>query len=546
MTRPQISEHRVIGLNDAPPAREERRGADIHDARVVHATRGRPGEVPGGHSLADLILARLSSWRYERLLLCTVDAAAMLLAFMVSHAVLLASNGYGQAEFMAYWFPYPTEARFLVFAAMAALAIARFWTAGHYSRRKPFWNELQETLSILLMLAVLDAALVFLGKWPFSRFMWLMTWSLALVTVPMLRILMKRLLIRAHGWKRPTLILGCGDNAASTAAAFESDSLMGFDVVAFAALPNSRHDDVPETIALSGRSVPVLHADSDFVQQLLRLSHLNNLGYLKLVVALESYEFDRYRSMLEALSRHYHDIQVVPHMPGIPVFGMEMTFWFSHDLMLFWVRNNLARLGPRMTKRVFDVVVATGLLIVLSPLFAYLIWRIRRDGGPAFHAHQRIGRHVVPFRCYKFRSMQPNAEAVLQAHLAANPQAQDEWAQHFKLKNDPRVTPLGASLRKSSLDELPQLWNVLKGDMSLVGPRPVVEAELTRYNARVDDYLAVKPGITGLWQTSGRNDIDYERRVFLDAWYIRNWSLWHDAVILLRTVKVVLNRNGAY
>jgi Undecaprenyl-phosphate galactose phosphotransferase WbaP len=186
------------------------------------------------------------------------------------------------------------------------------------------------------------------------------------------------------------------------------------------------------------------------------------------------------------------------------------------------------------------------LLLLLSPLFAYLSWRIRQDGGSAVYAHTRVGRGGELFQCLKFRSMIPDAEAVLQDLLARDSVASAEWGRDFKLKSDPRITSIGEFLRKSSLDELPQLWNVLKGDMSLVGPRPVVEAELERYGDLVDYYLEARPGITGLWQISGRSNIEYSDRVNLDAWYVQNWSLWYDLVILLKTVRVVVRCEGAY
>jgi lipopolysaccharide/colanic/teichoic acid biosynthesis glycosyltransferase len=142
--------------------------------------------------------------------------------------------------------------------------------------------------------------------------------------------------------------------------------------------------------------------------------------------------------------------------------------------------------------------------------------------------------------------MVPNAAEVLEQLLATNAEAKAQWEKDFKLKDDPRITPVGAFLRKTSLDELPQLWNVLKGEMSLVGPRPVVEEELARYEDKVEFYLCTRPGMTGLWQVSGRNDIDYSERVALDAWYVKNWNLWYDIAIMFKTVGVVLHRDGAY
>jgi lipopolysaccharide/colanic/teichoic acid biosynthesis glycosyltransferase len=169
-----------------------------------------------------------------------------------------------------------------------------------------------------------------------------------------------------------------------------------------------------------------------------------------------------------------------------------------------------------------------------------------QDGGPVLFAHRRIGRGGKPFFCYKFRSMAVDAESRLAELLARDPAAREEWARDHKLRDDPRVTPLGAFLRRSSLDELPQLFNVLQGTMSLVGPRPIVDAEISRYGKRFHHYCAVKPGITGLWQVSGRSDLSWEDGLRLDLYYVENWSLAADVVILWKTIGAVMASRGAY
>jgi lipopolysaccharide/colanic/teichoic acid biosynthesis glycosyltransferase len=190
--------------------------------------------------------------------------------------------------------------------------------------------------------------------------------------------------------------------------------------------------------------------------------------------------------------------------------------------------------------------IAAVLLILLSPLFAIivvLIWQ--RDGGPVLFAHYRVGYEGKLFRCMKFRTMLRNSEEVLSDLLRNDPQARAEWERDHKLVNDPRVTRIGRFLRRSSLDELPQLLNVLRGEMNLVGPRPITVAELARYGRVRWHYLSVRPGITGLWQVSGRNNTTYEQRVALDRRYVEQRSLWLDLGILLRTMRVVAVREGA-
>lgn len=197
-------------------------------------------------------------------------------------------------------------------------------------------------------------------------------------------------------------------------------------------------------------------------------------------------------------------------------------------------------------KRVLDVGGAILLAVVFSPLMLAIAVLMRREGESIIYKHRRVGRHGQAFECLKFRTMVPNAEHVLREILERDPQIRAEWVRDHKLRCDPRVTRLGRFLRRTSLDELPQLWNVMRGEMSLVGPRPVVREELLRYGRNVRAYLSAKPGITGLWQVKGRNDTDYRRRVVLDTYYVRNQNLLLDLYILLKTTRVVLGGSGAY
>ena len=200
-----------------------------------------------------------------------------------------------------------------------------------------------------------------------------------------------------------------------------------------------------------------------------------------------------------------------------------------------------------IAKRALDILGAGIGLVLLAPFFLIVALMVRADGGPAFFAHQRVGRGGKLFGCLKFRSMVIDSQARLEELLASDPAARAEWEATRKLKNDPRITRIGRFLRSTSLDELPQLINVLLGEMSLVGPRPVQEAEIDRYyGASAAHYMAVRPGITGLWQVSGRSETSYESRVALDVAYVSRPSLLADISILLRTPVAVLSRRGAH
>ena len=203
--------------------------------------------------------------------------------------------------------------------------------------------------------------------------------------------------------------------------------------------------------------------------------------------------------------------------------------------------------SKRALKRVFDFCLTVFLLTLSAPVFLAISVAIRMDSsGPVFYAQRRIGRGGKEFNAWKFRSMRPDAEALLATYLAENPAMAVEWEQNHKLRFDPRTTRIGRFLRSTSLDELPQLWNVLRGDMSLVGPRPIVRAEIHRYGRHFGLYTRVQGGLTGLWQVSGRSSTSYDERVQFDAFYARNWSIWLDLCILFRTIGVLLVRAGAY
>ena len=423
-----------------------------------------------------------------------------------------------------------------IFLTLSLICLALFVIKGHYSKRIPFWDELRQMLKALVLVGLVHTLILVLLQEGPPQSISATTWVYALFTLPLMRMLTKRALLSTGLWSYPTIIIGDGENAEDTAKALAAERMMGYEIIQFLSI------DAPKraSINVKGALISVTQMDNDPEKQ------FQQLGNPHVVVALERGGLDRIQHYVDRLSLFYPRLSVVPALRGLPLFGADMHSFFSHEVILLNLRNNLRPLANRSIKRAFDIVVSAILLLLLSPVFLYIVEKIRKSGGPAFFAHSRIGRNGVTFPCYKFRSMVPNAQEVLQNLLDTSPEARAEWDKDFKLKNDPRITPIGSFLRKTSLDELPQLWNVLKGEMSLVGPRPVISEELDRYGERAVHYLQAKPGMTGLWQVSGRNDVDYESRVYLDAWYVKNWNLWTDIVILFKTVGVVLQRDGAY
>lgn len=474
---------------------------------------------------------KFSPW-INRFSLIFSDIVALGFAFVFSH-FLIEKLGEKNPNFIEWMSSTPGQARGWVFVLLAIVSIAWFWThLRHYTYRKPFWNELREVCITILALAVADLALAALAKWQLSRTYWLTLWSLSLVLIPLGRFLTKQLLFRLKCWQWPSVIVGCGENAKDAYLALQSEKMMGFDVIGFIA-PNGQCAVSP----VQGK--PVLNEDIDVL--------VKRIPDVKFFVAVEYEQRDQLDECLRNLTqRKIRNISVIPTIRGVPLYGTDVSHFFSHEVLMLRIRNNLARFSARFLKRGFDIVVSALLIVLLSPVLAYIGWKVSRDGGSPIYGHERVGRNGRKFKCLKFRSMIINSQEVLQNLLATDPEAKAEWDKDFKLKNDPRITPIGHFIRKTSLDELPQLWNVLTGEMSLVGPRPVIEAELERYGDDVDYYFMTKPGMTGLWQVSGRNDTDYATRVYLDAWYVKNWSLWYDIAIMFKTINVVLKRDGAY
>jgi len=264
------------------------------------------------------------------------------------------------------------------------------------------------------------------------------------------------------------------------------------------------------------------------------------------VMAVEDTDPSSYRSDLDFWSSQAQDVIIIPSEFQLPTLWTETRD--IGGIMGLHARAKLLSQWRLVAKRLLDI----GLVVLFSPLLVPICLVIAalvrlNSRGPIFFGHKRIGRFGKTFTAWKFRSMIPNANEVLEDYLNSHPELRAEWERDHKLRDDPRIIPgVGHIIRKFSLDELPQLWNVLRGDMSLVGPRPIVDSEIEKYCDVFPLYLKVTPGITGLWQVSGRNNTTYHERITLDAFYVRNWSPWLDIYILARTIKTVLLREGAF
>lgn len=352
---------------------------------------------------------------------------------------------------------------------------------------------------------------------------------LAVALVPLLRSAMRGWLGKRAWWGYPAVIFGAPIPASEIAAAMRNKPGQGLKPVAIVSDGRGSLEHVAGLPVLSAR---------DLIEQ----AELDSGTYAVLAPNANAH----IQAQLDACKdRFTRIIAISASFPGIA------NLWATPHAMggLLGIEICQQALLPHkhLLKRISDLILAVVSAPVTLPLIAAIAVWVKLDSpGPIFFRQERIGRGGRTFRAWKFRTMVANAGQILDQELDHDPALRLEWELTQKLKRDPRLTRAGRILRKSSLDELPQLWNVLKGEMSLVGPRPIVQAEVARYGPHFAAYARVPGGITGLWQVSGRNDTSYEERVGLDAYYVRNWSVWLDLYILFRTVGTVLFRKGAY
>ena len=347
------------------------------------------------------------------------------------------------------------------------------------------------------------------------------------------------LLKRVGAGQTPVLLAGSGEVARRIVATLQGDAYSGFRVVGYfdGAVRQGRRarQEASRPRGMETLGVPYLGSLRDVVPVARKRD-------IKTLLACQD---DRlFRMQMAEFAAWFSYIEYLPTARTFPVFGSRAVVF--DGLGGLEMMNQGRMKAKRAQKRLLDFALAAVAFAVLSPFFVVLPLLIRLTSrGPAFYRQERLGRNGRPLRVWKFRSMYVDADARLAKLLEGSPAVAAEWKANFKLAHDPRVTPLGRFLRKTSLDELPQLFNVFAGDMALIGPRPIVEDEIPHYGDSYKVFSSVRPGITGLWQVSGRSDTDYARRVALDTYYVLNWSPWMDIWILVRTVFAVLLMRGA-
>lgn len=410
-----------------------------------------------------------------------------------------------------------------------------------YLIRYPFWDETKVILkSVTIAIFFIVIAIIIRNMYGnISRSLFIYLWVFLIFVQPTVRFFGKKLLYRIGLWKDSVLIIGAGNTAVETVKGLISDGQLGYHVIGFL-------DDDPRkinTYITINRNRYKVYGKVKQFTKFIRLLDISNV-----IIAMPQLSREKLSELTASVQKYTKSVFIVPDLAGIAQINTELHYLFMQKIFLLKIKNNLKSGFNQVVKWLFNMAISILLLPFLLPVIAVIAVMIRLDSkGPAFIIQDRLGIHDSIFKCVKFRTMYLDSDRILEKHLRSNPEVRREWQKYKKIKGyDPRVTKIGKVLRRTSLDELPQIFNVLKGEMSLVGPRPYLPREKKEIMEYIDDILLTNPGITGLWQISGRNELVFMERLKLDAWYVQNWSVWLDIIILFKTIPVLFKRKGAY
>lgn len=393
-----------------------------------------------------------------------------------------------------------------------------FRTKGHYRRRQALADQLGAVIGGSAIAMLCAVATQFVTIEVGSRLLTLSYW---LILVPFLivgRALTRRALRAFNAWASPAVLFTDVGRQQELATFVKRRAEIGAQIVSVMTVTEVKPSDLVETIVQ-------VHRDG------------------AIAIYAPTNGDPAYSEVVQSLVLLGIPFILSPQLGPVPNHA-EILEFPPEDIALIDIRDPINRPFANLTKRAFDLVLASVALLSLLPLLATIALIIRTDGGPALFRQKRVGRNGKIFYCLKFRSMVLNAEDKLQRMIETDPAIAAEWKAYQKLKRDPRITFIGRFIRKANIDELPQIINVLRGDMSIVGPRPMIEPQIVEYGPAFEAYKRVRPGITGMWQVNGRNATTFTERARLDAWYVRNWSLWRDFVILVRTIREVIFARG--
>ncbi|MFP4097378.1 MAG: exopolysaccharide biosynthesis polyprenyl glycosylphosphotransferase [Alphaproteobacteria bacterium] len=417
-----------------------------------------------------------------------------------------------------------------------------FLYTGHYTSRVPWWTQVYFITKVILVLVVLEAVPAYLLGLCIPPALVIIHWAAALIFLICSRMATYQIKKRARSWKLPTVIIADVDTLTTILFAMSTDIGVGLDPKYGVIRDKISKTLPPEELPDRYKDIKILNGLTDYREFIRSHTHYYY------VISMESFRGTKRDSVLKLLADENVRFAIVPVISHMSLYHSRSLYFFGNDVMLMETREFYLSSFQKFIKRCVDIIgSAIGLFLCALPMLAVaLLLKREKKNQSVFYNGARIGEYGATFHCWKFRTMEPDPDHLLETYLANNPEENENWERYFKLENDPRIKSKTAKfLRQTSIDELPQLWNVLKGDMSLVGPRPILPNEMDSYGDNLDQYVSVKPGLTGLWQVSGRNQTSFNRRIVLDGWYVRNWSFWGDIVIILKTFYVVITRSGA-
>jgi exopolysaccharide biosynthesis polyprenyl glycosylphosphotransferase len=430
------------------------------------------------------------------------DISASFAALFLSHHERLWLNRLG-------WFGlYDGQwARFTFSGLLFGLLIMLFYGFGLYVRRNDFWEETRKIFQIVFFLFIFVATYVFVTKtsYAYSRAMIIMIFVNLMWLLPTGRLLAKRGLYASGVWQKKALIVGESEQKRRLTDTLTANWYMGY-------VPYNRGDDTQKTVFIATQNMPVQELEA----------------------------------LVNTYKKSFRDIIVLPYLNKLSFINAEIVDLPISQTSMINIQNQLFYTKNILLKHIVE----TTMVLMVLPFFALLYilfacWIKLDSSASVLFRQKRLGKDGKIFECYKFRTMYEDNEKILSEYLKAHPEEASHYERYHKYLNDPRITRAGYWLRKLSLDELPQILNVLKGDMSLIGPRPYMVSEKDKLGQKAETILHVKPGITGLWQIKGRNNLTFKERIEYDVWYIQNWSLWLDFIIFIKTFEVLITREGA-
>ncbi|MFK7839554.1 MAG: exopolysaccharide biosynthesis polyprenyl glycosylphosphotransferase [Bdellovibrionales bacterium] len=426
--------------------------------------------------------------------------------------------------------------------ALAISMIGLLLTTGEYRKRKPIWEKILRVVKLCFIMLAIDIITRSAANYGQPSLYPLVYWPVSLSLLVVFCFVLNSIKNHVPGWQIPAVIIGDVNIVTHILHAIATDRGMGY---------------APHRVLMRGDvdkrfdkdEAPLLYRDiqlqdgrenyADFIKD-----NLDN----HFIISMDTFRGDERDDLLRLLNEQNARFSLVPMISQMSLYQKDPLYFFGHDVMFIETKRYKLTIWEKAIKRGVDILGASVGLLILGLPMALIAWKLRQESPDedVLYCGDRVGQHLKTFKCLKFRTMESNSQYLLDAHLAANPEDKAYWDRFLKLPNDPRVrTKMTKFIRQKSLDELPQLWNVLKGEMSLVGPRPILTSEIGLYGDPIKYYETMRPGLTGLWQVSGRSETSFMRRVVWDRWYVRNWSFWGDIVIIIKTIFVVLCGKGA-